>query len=88
MPVARLLADGAVDLGFQQLSELLGAPGIAVLGPLPPAIQATTTFNAGIARACGAVEPARAFIACLASDEAAAVKRRYGMEPADGAGRR
>ena len=35
------------DLGFQQLSELIGEPGIEILGPLPPEIQALTIFSAG-----------------------------------------
>lgn len=35
VPVGRLLAEGAADIGFQQFSELLGLPGIAVLGTMP-----------------------------------------------------
>ncbi len=37
-PVGSLVASGKAALGFQQLSELKDAPGIAVLGLLPPAI--------------------------------------------------
>eukprot|EP01041_Mallomonas_annulata_P016225 gene16225-34007_t len=48
VPVASLVARGEVELGFQQLSELLGVAGIAIAGPLPPAIQITTIFSAGI----------------------------------------
>ena len=36
VPVAALVAKGEADLGFQQLSELIGQPGIEVVGPLPP----------------------------------------------------
>ena len=35
IPVGALLAQGRVALGFQQLSEMMGVPGITVLGPLP-----------------------------------------------------
>lgn len=81
VPVAAVLARGEADLGFQQLSELLDAPGIAILGSLPAEIQAVTTFSAGVAFASGQPEAARAFVGHLASPAAAAGKRRHGMEP-------
>jgi len=81
-PVASLVARGDADLGFQQLSELTGQPGIDVVGPLPPEIQSATVFSAGVASRAAAPEAARAFIAYLASAEADAAKRRHGMAPA------
>jgi molybdate transport system substrate-binding protein len=81
VPVAKLLADGEADLGFQQLSELIGQPGIIVLGPLPPTIQALTTFTAGIATTSRQPESARLLIEALTRPDTADVKRRYGMEP-------
>ncbi|MBI0329020.1 molybdenum ABC transporter substrate-binding protein [Burkholderia plantarii] len=42
---------------FQQGSELLGQPGIVVLGPLPDAVQAVTVFGAALGTT---VAPARA----------------------------
>ena len=82
VPVGSLVADGRVELGFQQLSELLGLPGIALLGPLPPAIQIITTFSAGIGSACTRPDAAQALLAFLVSPDTAAVKRRQGMDPA------
>jgi len=82
VPVATLVANGDADLGFQQLSELIGQPGIEVVGPLPPEIQAVTTFSAGVSVASRDPEGARALIAHLASVETDSVKRRHGMEPA------
>lgn len=82
VPVASLVARGDADLGFQQLSELIGQPGIDVLGPLAPEIQAVTTFAAGLASASHDREAAHAVIAYMASAETADTKRRYGMEPA------
>ena len=82
VPVATLLAGGEADLGFQQLSELLGAPGIAILGRLPAEIQAVTIFTAGIARVSGRPEAARAFVNHLTAPAASPAKRRHGMEPA------
>jgi molybdate transport system substrate-binding protein len=82
VPVARLLASGEVDLGFQQLSELLDAPGIEIVGALPQAIQPMTIFAAGICEAAANAAAARAFIAYLASDQSTEAKRRHGMAPA------
>lgn len=80
--VAALLADGRADLGFQQASELIGQPGIAVVGPLPPALQSTTVFTAGVCAASPAPDDARSFVAAAAAPETAAAKRRHGLEPA------
>ena len=82
VPVASLVARGDADLGFQQLSELIGQPGIEILGPLPPEIQAVTIFSAGLSSASHEREAARAVVAYMASAETGDTKRRYGMEPA------
>ena len=80
--MASLVADGEVDIGFQQLSELLHVDGIEILGLLPDAIQGTTTFSAGVARASTQDERVREFLRFMASPEVAAIKREHGMEPA------
>lgn len=82
VPVGSLVAQGEVELGFQQLSELMHLPGITVLGPLPPAIQIITTFSAGVCSASRQPEAVRAMLADMNSPAAADVKRRHGMEPA------
>lgn len=82
VPVASLVARGEVELGVQQLSELLNVPGITILGPLPEAIQIETTFAAALCRTSAQPEAARALIDFLAAPAAAATKRRHGMEPA------
>jgi molybdate transport system substrate-binding protein len=82
VPVGSLVAQGKVELGFQQLSELIHLPGIDVLGPLPPEIQTITTFSAGVARTSTRPDAARALIGFLASPAAAGPKLANGMEPA------
>ena len=82
VPVGSLVADGRVELGFQQLSELLHVQGIAIAGPLPPAIQITTTFSAGIGVQSQQAGAARELLAYMASPAAADAKRRQGMDPA------
>lgn len=79
VPVARLVADGDADLGFQQLSELIGQPGIDIAGPLPPDIQQLTTFSVGISRATSDVFEAERLATFLTSDETAEIKIRHGM---------
>jgi molybdate transport system substrate-binding protein len=82
VPVATLVANGEADLGVQQLSELIGQPGIEVVGPLPGEIQAVTVFSAGVSTASAEPEAAQALVAYLASAATQAAKRRHGMEPA------
>ena len=82
VPVASLVASGEADLGFQQLSELIGQPGAEIVGPLPSEIQAVTVFSAGVSRRSAEPDAARAFVAYLASAETGDVKRRHGMAPA------
>jgi molybdate transport system substrate-binding protein len=81
VPVGSLVASGEVELGFQQLSELIHQEGIALLGSLPEAIQITTTFSAAIARASAHQPAAQALLQFLASPAAAAAKLRQGMAP-------
>lgn len=82
VPVGSLVARGEVELGLQQLSELMSLEGITVLGPLPPAIQIITTFSAGIGARSQQVDAVRAMLDDMNSPEAASIKRRHGMEPA------
>jgi len=82
VPVGRLVVDGTVELGFQQLSELMSLPGIQVLGLLPPGTEFTTTFSAALGTTGTQPEAARHFIDYMASPAADDAKRRHGMEPA------
>jgi molybdate transport system substrate-binding protein len=81
-PVAALIADGTVELGFQQLSELMNVAGVQVVGPLPAAIQALTVFSGAIAVVSRDPDAAQTVLNFLASPAAAVIKRRHGMEPA------
>ena len=81
-PVGSLVADGTVELGFQQLSELMTLPGIKVIGPLPPEIQTITLFSGGVSPGCSRPELGRALLEYMASPSTASVKEQFGMEPA------
>lgn len=82
VPVGSLVAGGEVELGFQQLSELIHVAGIHIVGPLPAAIQIDTVFSAAVCSTSTQPDAARALIAFMASPEAADAKRRQGMDPA------
>jgi molybdate transport system substrate-binding protein len=82
VPVGALVARGDAELGFQQLSELLNVPGLEIVGPLPPEIQAVTVFSAGVSSMSLQPDQARTFIEYLTSPEVVAAKRRHGMQPA------
>ncbi len=82
VPVATLVARGEVELGFQQLSELIHVQGIELLGPLPDAVRITTIFSGGVCTASTRPEAARAVLEFMASPDAAEAKRRQGMAPA------
>jgi molybdate transport system substrate-binding protein len=81
LPVGTLVARGEVELGFQQLSELMHLPGIDVIGLLPAEVQVTTVFSAAVCTASNCPVAAKTLLSFLASREADAAKRRHGMEP-------
>jgi molybdate transport system substrate-binding protein len=82
VPVGTLVARGEVELGFQQLSELMHLDGLDVLGTLPDEIQFITIFSAGLCAGSAQAGIVRAMLAFMTSQEATPVKRRHGMEPA------
>jgi molybdate transport system substrate-binding protein len=81
LPVSAAVARGEGEIGFTQTSELLHAPGVDYVGPLPPDIQHVTVWSAGLHAAAPAPDTARALLAFLAGPQAAAAIRRSGMEP-------
>jgi molybdate transport system substrate-binding protein len=82
VPVGSLVANGDVELGFQQQSELMHLQGIDVIGPLPCEIQIVTTFSGGVGAESLQPQEARELLAFMASPAADDAKRRHGMEPA------
>jgi len=78
---ADAVAKGEAELGFTQVSEILGNAGAELAGPLPPEVQVYTVFPA--AGAASAREPGAAvqFLRYLKTPDAAKVIRAKGMEP-------
>jgi molybdate transport system substrate-binding protein len=79
--VGAVVARGEVEIGFQQMSELLPVPGIDHITPLPPELQKVSSFAAGVAASAPDSALARRVIGFLASPEAAQAIKDTGLEP-------
>lgn len=79
--VGAVIARGELEIGFQQLSELLPVQGIAHITPLPPEVQKVSSFVAGVAASALHPVAARAVIALLASPASAKTITDSGLEP-------
>jgi molybdate transport system substrate-binding protein len=79
-PVGTLLARGEVDIGFQQVSELLLYPGIQYVGPLPQDMQHVSVFAGGVHVNARNPQAARELIRFIASPAALPFIKKTGME--------
>ena len=79
--IGTFITSGEAEIGFQQISELIHAPGVDYLGPLPPDVQKITVFSAGIHSGAKQPEAAKGLIKILTSPAAASVIKKHGMEP-------
>lgn len=85
--VAAVVARGEVEIGFQQVSEIIFIPGASFVGTIPDAVQRATIFSAGLNAKAQNPEGGRRLIGFLASAEAAEELTRTGLEPLVGARR-
>ncbi|HWP25596.1 MAG TPA: substrate-binding domain-containing protein [Xanthobacteraceae bacterium] len=76
------LLRGEAEIGLQQMPELMAVSGIDIVGPVPDAIQLVSVFTAGICSAARDAATARALIDFLRTDQAIAVIKSKGMQPA------
>lgn len=77
IPVAKSLAAGDVELGFQQLSELVGQPGVRILGVMPDDAPITTIFSGAVATKSSDPAGAASVLAMLALDAANEIKTAH-----------
>jgi molybdate transport system substrate-binding protein len=78
--IGKFLLRNEAEIGIQQLPELMAVPGIDIVGPLPPDIQATTVFSAGLSAGAKNADGAKALLAFLSTPAMAATVRSMGME--------
>jgi molybdate transport system substrate-binding protein len=74
------VASGEVEIGFNQISEILAQPTVELAGPLPPAIQNYTQFAPGIVTGSSQTDGARALVTFLSSPAARTVLTAKGFE--------
>jgi molybdate transport system substrate-binding protein len=74
------VASGDVEIGFNQVSEILAQPTVELIAPLPSPIQNYTQFAPGIVTGSSQADTARAFVTFLSSPAAQAVLKAKGFE--------
>ena len=79
--VGAVVARGEVEIGFQQISELLPIEGIDYAGPIPDELQEVTLFSAGVIMTAQHPEGAARLLAYLSSREVAATIAATGLDP-------
>ncbi len=79
--IGDLIARGDMELGFQQVTELVHAKGLQYLGPLPAEVQGYTIWSAAVHTGSKEPDAAGAFVKALSAPEAAAAIRSSGLEP-------
>ena len=79
--VAAVVARGELEIGFQQVSEILSIEGAAYVGPIPEEYQRVTTFSAGITTDAENPEGGQRLIDFLSSSAAAPTITETGLEP-------
>ena len=72
-------AQGPGLIGCTQVTEILFAPGVELAGLLPVQFELATVYTAGVCTRAQNPADAAAFIALMASDEAAALRAQGGF---------
>jgi molybdate transport system substrate-binding protein len=80
LTVGALLARGEVDVGFQQVSELVLVKDIDFLGPLPADVQSVTVFSTGVHSQAAAPDAAKALAKFFTTPEAVQIIKKVGLE--------
>jgi molybdate transport system substrate-binding protein len=80
--VADLIVSGEAELGIHQISEIVPAKGVTLVGPLPAEIQNYTTYAAALGSAAKDGAAAAALVKALAGPALAPILKAKGMETA------
>lgn len=78
--VGAAVAEGEVEVGIQQLSELYLEAGIAVVGPLPDELQKASVVSAAVSAEAVNMDAALQFVAFLSTTLAAETIRASGLD--------
>ena len=78
--VFQALVTGETELQFGQITEIVMADGVEVLGPLPAELQKVTLLTASVPATVRTAEAAKTFIGFLAGPAAAERLKAHGFE--------
>ncbi|HEY0956518.1 MAG TPA: substrate-binding domain-containing protein, partial [Roseateles sp.] len=78
VPVGQLVASGEVEIGFQQLSELMDLGGITLLA-MPPELDIVSRFSGAVLANAARPDAAQALLDFMASPATDALKQQHGM---------
>jgi molybdate transport system substrate-binding protein len=79
--VGSIIANGEVEIGFQQVSELSHFAGVDYVGPLPAPVQTFTMFSSGIVAGAKEADAAKALVQFITAPAAANAYTKRGLEP-------
>jgi molybdate transport system substrate-binding protein len=74
------VSNGEVELGFGQMSEILAAPGVDLVAPLPASVQHYSRYSAAVPASAKERDAGKAFISFLGSPAALAIMKAKGID--------
>jgi len=80
-PVAAVVARGELEIGFQQVSEIIHVPGVTFIGTIPAELDPGFSFAGAITSSARQPDAARALLRFLSSPEAAPTITKAGLTP-------
>ena len=78
--VVELVAKGEVEMGIQQMSEIVPVKGVTLVGPLPGDLQRVTPYLAVVPKNAVAGDAAAQLLAFITSDKAKPALAHGGLE--------
>jgi len=76
-----VVAEGKADYVLTLVSEILPAPGVELIGPLPAQVQNYINFSAGVSAKAAHAESGKALVQFFKGSAAAPVYKAKGLEP-------
>ena len=80
-PLFELVANGDAEIGLAMISEIIQAPGVDLVGPLPAEIGEFQAFTTVVPAQAKAPNAAKVFIEFLISPRATSILKSKGLEP-------
>jgi molybdate transport system substrate-binding protein len=78
--VSEMIAEGKIEIGMVNISQILTTEGVDLVGPLPPELQSYIIFSGGVSTKSANADAARELIKFFKSGAVPTIKKQ-GMEP-------